>query len=401
MGRSTKSKDAAGADDSAETTSVLTAEVEPDPESTTGSLAGRLGVARAPGRLSEFAQGIVENPKRGVGLVVTAAAVAVLFTADINIGRVLVDGLQAGSVYALIALGLALVYSSTRVLNFAQGEFGTVPAFFVLTVLLGGDLSRTVDPSAVGVLQLAGLTLVAILIGAILAVGVNLLIIQRLADSSPVTSLVATAGVTLLLTGAQFVAFQPMARRFPRFLDGAPCLEAAGGECTRFLTIFGSRVSWHAMVIAVVLAIVAVLLAALFRTPIGVALLASAQDPFAASLHGVSPKAMSSLAWACAGGLGALSGVLGAGVFERLTPGLMTTTFLIPGFTAAVLGGITSMVGAVVGGLLLGVTASLASTVVVNYGLDAIIPGPTDFAAFVVLLLVLLLRPGGLLGKEA
>jgi branched-chain amino acid transport system permease protein len=79
----------------------------------------------------------------------------------------------------------------------------------------------------------------------------------------------------------------------------------------------------------------------------------------------------------------------------------MTTTFLIPAFTAAVLGGITSMVGAVVGGLLLGLVASFANEAVLSYGISDVVASAPDLAAFVVLLLVLLVRPRGLLGKEA
>jgi branched-subunit amino acid ABC-type transport system permease component len=106
---------------------------------------------------------------------------------------------------------------------------------------------------------------------------------------------------------------------------------------------------------------------------------------------------MSSFAWGLAGALGALAGVLAAGEAERLLPGQMTSTFLIPGFTAAVLGGLTSMKGAVVGGLLLGVAATLMITMIDAYQLA--IPGGSDFAAFLMLLLVLLVRPNGLFGR--
>ena len=105
------------------------------------------------------------------------------------------------------------------------------------------------------------------------------------------------------------------------------------------------------MVILAVLAGVALALAAFFRSAPGVALLATAEDPFAAELQGVPVERMRAMAWGAAGALGALAGVLGAGVFESLTPGLVTSTFMIPAFTGVVLGGITSMVGAVVGRL--------------------------------------------------
>ncbi|MFA9445577.1 branched-chain amino acid ABC transporter permease [Egicoccus sp. AB-alg6-2] len=318
-----------------------------------------------------------------VGVLVAAGAMA---AAGMNVGATIVNGLGSGAVYALVALGIALVYRATRVLNFAQGELGTMPAFVVVLILLGGDLEAFVDPSQVSFGRLLALTGVAVVVGAALAVAVNLFVIQKLADRSPVTSLVATAGVALLLIGVQVVVFDLQSRTFPQFFSGS-------------VRVLGLRFPAHTLVVACVLAAASVVLIALFRTQLGVALLASAQDPFAAELHGVSARAMSSLAWGIAGGLAALGGVLGAGVFEGITPGLMTSTFLIPAFTAAVLGGIASPAGAVVGGLLLGQVAATANTLTVGLGIS--VPNAPTLAAFAVLLLVLVFRPLGLLGKEA
>jgi branched-chain amino acid transport system permease protein len=284
------------------------------------------------------------------------------------------------------------VYRSTKVLNFAQGEFGTMPAFLVLMLLLGFDRAATVDAS-VSTLQLASYALVGVAFGALLAIGVNVLIVQRLAEANPVTSLVATAGVSLLMIGAQIVIFELQNRSFPRFFPGTACVIPGADGCA--LTT-----NRHNLVILVVLFVVGAAFAALFRTELGTALLATAQDPFAASLHGVSPRAMSTLAWGLAGALGALGGVLGAGFFAGLTPGLMTTTFLLPAFTAVILGGITSMTGAVVGGLLVGLTAALANGVVTGYGVQNI-PSPPTLASFALLLVVLLVKPSGLFGKGA
>jgi branched-chain amino acid transport system permease protein len=108
---------------------------------------------------------------------------------------------------------------------------------------------------------------------------------------------------------------------------------------------------------------------------------------------------MRTMAWAIAGVLGALGGLLGAGVFATIAPGFMTSTFLIPALVGAVLGGLTSMVGAVSGGLLLGIIVAAANQM--NRSFDLGIPGTPQAAAFVVLLLVLLLRPRGLFGQEA
>jgi branched-chain amino acid transport system permease protein len=152
-------------------------------------------------------------------------------------------------------------------------------------------------------------------------------------------------------------------------------------------------------VILAALAAAALALAAFFRSPPGVALLATAEDAYAAELSGVPVERMRAMAWGAAGALGALAGVLGAGVFETLTPGMVTATFMIPAFTGVVLGGITSMPGAVAGGFVLGIVSQAATQIVTTLELD--VPGPPQLAVLVVLLGVLLVRPQGLLGRSA
>jgi branched-chain amino acid transport system permease protein len=343
--------------------------------------------------------------------IVILVAIALVGRTQISLGRVVVEAILNGSVIALVALGVAVVYKSTGVLNFAQGELGTTPAFIVLVVMLavqGGGaeagplLERSLDVTQITPVAMVGYTLLAVVVGSLFAVGMNLLVIQRLVDASPVITLVATAAVSFLLIGAQFVIFELRVRTFPRFIADAPCLErAADGECVNQLSLFGQVILWHAIVVVIILAIVAVLLGLLFKTPIGVALLASSQEPFAASLYGVSPRAMSTFAWGVAGGLGGLAGVLGAGVFQQLFPAMVTRDLLVLAFTAAVLGGITSMPGAVVGGLILGATAALANSAVLAYNMTHVIPSPPTVTAFAVLLVIMYVRPRGLLGKEA
>lgn len=299
--------------------------------------------------------------------------------------EVLIFGLQAGAVYSLVALGVALVYKATRILNFAQGELGTVAAFMAYLVMTGFTVAG--DPEAIrSRLWLA--TIVAIVVGAVLGILVNTLVIRRLASVSAVTSLVATAGLTLLSAAVAIIFFEAKVRRFPQYVRGG--FDVPGADVI---------VSWQTVVTVIVLAAAAALLALLFRTPPGVALLATAQEPFAAELQGVSVNAMRTLAWGLAGVLGALGGLLGGGVFATIQPGFMTGTFLIPALTGAVLGGLTSMVGAVSGGLLLGVVVSAANQI--NRSFDLGIPGPPQAAAFAVLLIVLLVRPRGLFGQEA
>ena len=299
--------------------------------------------------------------------------------------EVLVFGLQRGAIFGLVGLGLALVYTATRILNFAQGELGTVPAFVCLMVMTGFEVA---GDKAVNRGMLLPAIAISVLVGAVLGVVLYAAVIRSLGKVSPVTSLVATAGVALFLTTVEINVFEARARRFPRPVNGG--FRLIGTEVI---------VDWHTVVILAVLAGVAVALAAFFQSAPGVALLATAEDAFAAELQGVPVERMRAMAWGAAGGLGALAGVLGAGVFESLTPGLVTGTFMIPAFTGVVLGGITSMPGAVLGGFALGVVSQAAIQIVTSFNLD--VPGPPQLAVFVVLLAVLLVRPQGLLGRRA
>ncbi len=300
-------------------------------------------------------------------------------------------GLQYGSIYALIALGLALVYKATKVLNFAHGEIGTSSAFVaygIVTLLDGGGILGTPDDGTFNGVQLLLATVPAVLVGGVLAVATKLLI-DRLADATPVTTLVATIGIALFMTASQLAVVGVRSFPFPRFIGGN-AFTIPGGNV---------QIAWHTLVMLVVLGGAAALLAAFFRTPQGIALLATSQDPFAASLQGIDVRAMTTAAWAVAGGLAGLAGVLAAGIFENLSPGLLLSTFLIPSFTGALLGGITSMVGAVVGGLLLGLVVTAANQI--NSSLSLGLPGPPQIAVLLALLAVLMLRPRGLLGQEA
>ncbi len=304
---------------------------------------------------------------------------------------VLTIGLQTGAIYALIALGLALVFKATRVLNFAHGEIGTSSAFIALAVMkLLNSAGILTDPENPGFLtgpQLLLAVIPALVTGAALGVLTKLLI-DRLKNATPVTTLVATIGVAVLMTALQIVFVGVEGDRFPRLIGGN-AFTVPGGNIP---------ISWHTLIILVVLGASAGLLAVYFKTPQGVALLATSQDSFAAELQGVNVSAMTTSAWGVAGALAAAAGLLGAGVFNQLTPGLLLTTFLIPAFTGALLGGITSMVGAVVGGLLLGLVVTAANQINSSFSLG--LPGPPQIAVLAALLLVLVFRPRGLLGSE-
>jgi len=361
------------------------------PERDSSGAASRVGAVGSVvrDRFSDFWDGIRSGDRSQVGAIFGGLGVLLLvwgfIAADIKPARVVVIGLQSGAVYSLVALGIALVYKATRVLNFGQGELGTAPAFVAYALLVGFNWSDTGPNPDSGKLWWA--TLVAIAFGAGFAVLVNVAVVQRLAKASPVTALVATAGVSLLFISAEVVMFEAKVRPFPRYIEGDA------------FTVSGVRVTWHTVIVLLVLGAAASALAIFFRTPAGVALLAMAQEPFAAELSGVSVRAMSVLAWGTAGALAAVAGLLGAGVFGQVRPGLMTTQYLIYAFAGAVVGGLNSMPGAVVGSLILGLATVYANELVLGMGWD--IPGPPQIAMLLLLLLVLMLRPRGLLGKEA
>ncbi|MBI4259801.1 MAG: branched-chain amino acid ABC transporter permease [Actinobacteria bacterium] len=287
--------------------------------------------------------------------------------------RFLIAGLFEGAVFGLLAVGLVLVYKGARVFNFAQGEFGTVAAFTVWALLGAG----WPYPAAIVVGLLA-----AVVTGLIM----ERLVVRPLLDASRITLLVATVGFALFIIAITVLAAQPE----PRSLQ--PLI---GGEDR---DILGAAVSPQRMVIALVLIGLAVALAWFFnRTNRGLAVLATSQDALATRAVGISVPGMSRFIWGFAALLGGIAGVLQAPI-DIFYPGFMTRTSLVPAFTAAVLGGFTSLPGAFLGGELVGVVHSLGLHVLKD---NWNVPGAGELTLFVLLLAVLLARPQGLLGKEA
>lgn len=293
-----------------------------------------------------------------------------------QLSSALVIGIITGGVYALVALGLVLVYKASGVFNFAQAEFGTVAVYAAYAALEFADLPYPV----------------ALLLGLAAGVAMGLLterlIIRPLFEAPRVTLLVATAGVALLAIGVQFWRANNPALRV---------LAPISQEANR-ITVLGIQISDQRLVILLALAATAAILAAFFRSPLGLAVLAASQEPTAAELVGVSVRRVSSLTWGLAAALGATAGLLTAPI-SNFAPGFLTSGAsgaLIPGFTAAVIGGMTSLPGAVVGGLAIGLVESLG-------GLGALdgVPGARAVLVFGALLVVLLVRPQGLFGKAA
>jgi branched-chain amino acid transport system permease protein len=162
--------------------------------------------------------------------------------------------------------------------------------------------------------------------------------------------------------------------------------------------VFGVFVSWQQLLIVVVLVLAGGALALFFAfTDLGLATLAASQEPTASRLMGIRINRVAMLTWAVAGGLGGLAGVLLSPTLGNFTPAYGTTDLLTQSFTAAVLGGMTSMPGAFLGGIVLGLVQNMAQF---NISPDKV-PGAQFAAVLVVLVAVLAIRPTGILGKEA
>ncbi|HEX2241643.1 MAG TPA: branched-chain amino acid ABC transporter permease [Actinomycetota bacterium] len=304
-----------------------------------------------------------------------------------------VIGLVNGAAYGLIALGLVLVYKGARVFNFAQGEFGTLAAFIVYVLI--EQVQGTEIPYGIAVLvAVVGVTIVGLLMERI--------VVRPLLNAPRITVLVATIAFTLLAVGVQVLLFLPEAKNLP----GA--ISAVDAEGTpRGPEIFDYIIEPQQLLIVGVLGALAVILGYFFsKTDLGLAVLATSQDAFATRVVGIGVERMSRFIWGSAAFLGAVAGVLFIPVNLALAPGVMTSNALIPSFTGAVIGGITSLPGAFVGGITVGVIQQLAGWASQNYhfgetALQELIPGFPSVALVVVLLLVLLARPQGLLGTEA
>jgi branched-chain amino acid transport system permease protein len=302
--------------------------------------------------------------------------VIVAFDAGDKLLTPFVSGAVQGCIYGLLGLGLVLLYKGNRIFNFAQAEFGTSAALVTFACTSG---SKFVPKMPVGVAILVGVAA-----GTLMGLLTERLVVRPLFRQPKVTLVVATAGVALLAIAIEGFFAGPQPTPIKPITQGSK--------------EWGSlRVTYQEMIIVGVLAVLALLTALFFKyTATGTAILAVSQEPTATSLVGISVNRISSLTWGMAGFLGAVGGILLAGASGTIFPGYMTVIALIPAFTAAVFGGITSLPGAFVGGVTIGVLEQIAGT---NIPAD-VIPSVNAVVVFGALLLVLLVKPAGLLGKE-
>jgi branched-chain amino acid transport system permease protein len=281
-----------------------------------------------------------------------------------------VSGLASGGVFASLALALVLIYRATRAINFAQGEMATVSTFVAWSLVHHG-------------MPFWGAFFLTLALSFVGGVALERVVIRPVENAPVLTVVIVTLGLAILLNGFTSVQWGSEVKKFPSPFPTRPIHVGGVAFSIQDLGVIGVS-------IALVLA-----LGAFFRfTKLGLALRAAALNPEASRLVGVRVSWMLALGWGLAAVLGAVSGMMIAPVVF-LDPNMMQTVLLYA-LAAAILGGMDSPVGAVVGGLALGVILNLTGAYVNFIGGTLRLP-----VALAVILLVLLVRPSGLFGREA
>jgi branched-chain amino acid transport system permease protein len=277
----------------------------------------------------------------------------------------ILSGITVGAVYALVALGFTIIFNASGVVNFSQGEF----------VMLGGMSTVFLLDAGVPMLPAA---VAAILIACAVGIALNKLAIQPARGASVVTLIIITIGASIFLRGAAQIVFDKQLHRFPSFSGDEPFVIGGATILPQSLwVIFGA------------VAVFAGLYFFFTRSLMGKAVLATANNPLAARLVGVNTNFVMTLSFALSAAIGAFAGVL-------VTPITLTSydigiALALKGFAAAVLGGMGSPFGALVGGLLVGLIEAMTAGYISSDYKDA--------AAFIVILGVLFVMPNGIFGR--
>lgn len=282
----------------------------------------------------------------------------------------LVTGISLGSVYAIIALGYTMVYGIAKMLNFAHGD----------VIMIGGYVVF-VSVSNLGINPYVAI-LISMAVCTVLGVVVEKVAYKPLRNASPLAVLITAIGVSYLLQNVALLIFGANAKAFTSVVS-VPALKLADGQ----INITGETI----VTIVSCLIIMAGLMLFINKTKAGQAMLAVSEDKGAAQLMGINVDGTIALTFAIGSGLAAVAGVLLCSAYPSLTP----YTGSMPGikaFVAAVFGGIGSIPGALVGGILLGIIEIFGKAYISSQMADAIV--------FAVLIVVLLVKPAGLFGKN-
>jgi branched-chain amino acid transport system permease protein len=279
----------------------------------------------------------------------------------------LINGLTQGSLYALMAIGFVLIFGTMNMVSFAHGETFMIGAFLGFFAL------------QVAHLPFWGALLIACAGGWLVGVLTELLAFRTLRGAPHTPPLLITIGLSIILKEGMGVAFGYENHPMPSFFTGT-------------LTFRGWQISWLQMVILIIVALlVACLQAVLYKTKIGLAIRAVSQDYRMAGLLGINIDRVFNVVFALASALGAVAGVLVAVYYNAVSPSIGVMPGF-KGFATCIFGGLTSIPGAILAGMLIGIIENLTVAFVAS--------GYKDIIAFLILILVLLLRPQGILGKK-
>ncbi len=289
----------------------------------------------------------------------------------------LINGLAVGGIYALVALGYTMVYGVLKLINFAHGDIFTIGAYLGMTLLVSGVLSGNLAPVlAVGIVVVIVFGLVALL-----GVALERVAYRPLRKANRLAAVVSALGASIVLQNAVMLIYGARVYVYPENLIPSVTFN-----------IFGLNVPvMRVIVIVSSLVLMLALYAFINRTRMGTAIRAVAIDQGAARLMGINVDRVISLVFFIGAGLGGVAGVM-VGVYYGQIDFMMGWSYGLKAFTAAILGGIGNIPGAMLGGLLLGVIEALGASYLAMAWKDAI--------AFLVLILILIIRPTGLLGER-
>lgn len=302
---------------------------------------------------------------------------------DLFLQRV-VDGLSQGSVYALIALGLVIIYRGTGHLNFAQGEMALFATYCVYQL---GEWGLSIYISV----------WIGMAIGFAVGAATEVALIRPVAKKSPFAVFIVTIGLFQFLNwldgaiwGDQLLPNSGVGSKQSQFPSLFPDAD------TDFVTIFGANIRIQSIGVFLLVLVVTGLLFLLFnKTRFGLAMRAVASSPDSSRLVGVKTNRVLMMSWGLAAAIGALGGIVFAGLNNSVSLGLMFTVFIY-GSAAATLGGFDSPGGAVIAGLTIGVIENL----VAGYAQEWVGQSMKLGVAFLVILVVLMVKPSGLFGTQ-
>jgi len=283
-------------------------------------------------------------------------------------GQLIVSGLAVGACYSLLALAMVIIYKTSEVLNFAQGEMAMVSTFVAFTIL---DSYHVPFPWAV---------VLTFLFAILLGIFFEITFLRQAKDPTVLGLMIITLGFEMVLMGFAGWKWGPDQRPFPFPVSSVETYNISG--------LLMSKINFWTILISLVLMLVLFLF---FRyTKLGIAMRATQQNPLAARVMGIRTKRILSFTWALSSMVGAVAGMLIAALGVLDPPMMMDP--LLKGFASAVLGGMTSLPGSALGGALLGIIENLFGGYI-SLAFKSVV-------AFAIIVLMLCIRPSGLLARH-